>query len=133
MVAFEIARLDDPEAMTALQAATRRRFRSAGNNRDDSAFAPSRASRAQPRTRPAVRERLHIRVPAAHAETNLLRELKALLARHQGEAPVLLHLWDGKSETNLALPRAFAVVASEALCREIEAFLGEGAVWRETL
>jgi DNA polymerase-3 subunit alpha len=137
MVAFEVALLDDTEAVKALHAATPRRTRSGGSqanhvsrtNRTRKTAAPA----AEPTPRPAPRERVHIRLPAAQAETNLLHELKQLLRRHRGDNPVLLHLLDEKSETNLALPRGYAVAASETLYQEIETFLGKGAVWRETL
>jgi hypothetical protein len=81
----------------------------------------------------APRQRLHIRVAAMHADTDFLRELKQVLARHRGDASVLLHLADDESETNLSLPHMFAVTTSEALRQELEAFLGEATVWTETL
>ncbi|HUT74108.1 MAG TPA: DNA polymerase III subunit alpha [Armatimonadota bacterium] len=135
VVAFEIARFDDTQAVKALLAAGRRRTRNSRNNHGNANRSPSAAADDHaPAPRPAApRERLHIRVPAAHAETAFLRDLKQLLRRHRGEALVLLHVADDKSETSLSLPRAFAVAASETLCEEIEALLGEDAVWRETL
>jgi len=138
MVAFEVALLDDAEAVKALHAATPRRSRGGSNhanhaNHANRAKNAAPAPPATPTPRPTPRERVHIRLPAAQAETDLLQELKQLLRRHRGDNPVLLHLLDEKSETNLALPRGYAVAASEALYKEIETFLGEGAVWRETL
>jgi len=137
MVAFDVARLDDAEAVKALHAASKRRSRVAANNSNHAnqiaPAAPAAAPQAAP-PRAGPRERVHIRLPAAQAETDLLRQLKQLLRRHRGGQPVMLHLCEnGKSEKSLALPRAFAVAASDALCREIETFLGEGAVWKETL
>jgi DNA polymerase-3 subunit alpha len=138
MVAFEVALLDDAEAVKALHAATPRRSRGGGNHANQADHAnrsnnTAPAPTAAPAPRAVPRERIHIRLPTAQAETNLLQQLKQLLRRHRGDNPVLLHLLDGKSETNLALPRGYAVAASEALYKEIETFLGEGAVWRETL
>jgi DNA polymerase-3 subunit alpha len=134
MVAFDVARLDDADAAKALHAAGKRRSRAAANSPNHAnQIAPPAAPQHAPR-RTGPRERVHIRLPAGQAETNLLHQLKLLLRRHRGGQPVMLHLCeDGKSETSLALPRAFAVAASDALWREIEGFLGAGAVWKETL
>jgi len=133
MVAFEVARLDDAEAVKALHAAGRRRSRGNSSRHNNANHAGAAPAPPAPALAAPPRARVHIRLPAAHAETSLLRELKQLLGRHRGEMPVLLHLADDKSETNLSLPRTFAVAASDDLCKEIEAFLGEGAVWREPL
>jgi DNA polymerase-3 subunit alpha len=135
MLAFDVARLDDVDAVRALHAANRRRSRAQANQFNHAnhvAPSPPPVARRQERA-PAPRERVHIRMPAGHADTNLLQELKQLLRRHRGDHPVMLHLCGEAAETNLALGRGFGVAASEALCREIESFLGEGTVWTETL
>ncbi|UCH34621.1 MAG: DNA polymerase III subunit alpha, partial [Armatimonadota bacterium] len=134
MVAFEVARLDDADAVKALRAASRRRSRASGGNYNHpNHVAPAPPPPTPERPRSAPRERVHIRMPAAQADTNVLQELKQLLRRHRGDDPVLLHLCEEASETSLALGRTFSVAASDALRQEIESFLGEGAVWRETL
>jgi len=134
MVAFDVARLGDADAVKALRAANRHRSRSTGNSANHAEQSAPPPLPGPPRPAPpAPRERVHIRLPAVQAETNLLQELKQLLRRHRGQHPVLLHLCDDRSETSLALGRSFAVAVSDALRREIESFLGEGALWTETL
>ena len=135
MLAFDVARLEDAEAVKALHAASRRRARAQANSPNHPnhvAPSPPPVARREAKTA-APRERLHIRVPAAQADTNLLQELKQLLRRYRGDRPVMLHLCGEAADTNLALGRAFCVAASDALYQEIERFLGEGAVWTETL
>jgi len=152
MVAFEVVRFDDEQALAGLHSATARRGSSGGNNHrrgaavgnsrrhgansavgrgfisaptdaarvETRALQPTEEAASEPARAPsASRQRVHIRVPMA--DTNVLVELKRVLRRHRGDQTVLLHLSQGGKETSLDLGRAFAVAASDALYREIEA------------
>jgi DNA polymerase III alpha subunit len=147
MVAFAVARLEDEQALAALHAATGRRGSWAGNNHPRSAAAgyrrqggpnpvrrannrrtattgppPAQGSASEPTGAPSTaRQRVHIRLSGGLVDTNVLGQIRQVLRRHRGEQPVLLHLSQGEKQTKLDLGRAFAVAASDALYRELEA------------
>jgi hypothetical protein len=69
--------------------------------------------------------RVHIQLRAAEATRDRLLALRSLLAAHNGECGVVVHLLiPGESETLVALPDARGVDATPALLREVDALFG---------
>ncbi len=73
---------------------------------------------------------LHIRLSTEAAEA--LAEVKSIIQRNPGRAPVLLHLTAGTHEQTLKLGEDFTVQPTNLLLNRLEAVLGKETVWLET-
>ncbi len=75
-------------------------------------------------------ERLSLHLPAALAGDELLEKIRGLLKAHPGSVPVTICLqFPGGEEVFTSTDRAFNVMPSEALVRELEHLLGEKGVY----
>lgn len=73
---------------------------------------------------------MHIRLPAATTQEALLSRVHDLLRAHKGNCPVLFcFIYPDGRLVFLEAHERFSVVPSERLVRELEALLGEDAVW----
>jgi DNA polymerase-3 subunit alpha len=68
---------------------------------------------------------LRLKVAASRVSESLIEELKQVLAEHQGESPVYLHLGDRKV---LRLPEAWTVDVGPALLGRLRELLGPAAI-----
>jgi DNA polymerase-3 subunit alpha len=68
---------------------------------------------------------LRIKVAPAALSEVMIEDLKRLLAEHQGDSPVLLHLGERKV---LRLPEAWSVEVGPALLAELRVMLGPAAI-----
>ena len=72
---------------------------------------------------------VHLTVRMDRADGKVLSGLKDILLRHAGDVPAVLHLRDpGRADVLLKLPEAYRLRPTEALNREIRAFLGPDAL-----
>ena len=125
LLASAVARQGDEEALNRLlniKARRRGRNNHTNNHRE-----------AGERRKAPARAQVHIRLPAAYAETGVLAALRQLLVRHRGERLVLLHMPEERQGATLALGRLFAVADGPELKQAVEGLLGEGTIWTETV
>lgn len=72
---------------------------------------------------------VHVRLDIHHTEKNALTTLHNIFMRHPGSCNAFIHLNDpDRTETVIALPEDLRIKAGASLIREINGFLGYGAV-----
>ncbi len=74
---------------------------------------------------------VHLRLAPNASGRKLLENVQALLLRHHGAAPVVLHVIKHGQETKLALSDTYAVRPEADFRAEVAALLGDSALWLE--